>query len=81
MIGFNRADSEVHMCEPPGGGVGLLTENGDVGGVAAVSLDEAFGLHEHASRTAAGVVDTPVVWLEHLDQESDNTTWRVELSA
>ena len=49
--------------------------------VAAVGLDESLGLHEHAARAAAGVVDAALVRFEHLDQQSDDGARRVELAA
>jgi hypothetical protein len=47
---------------------------------AAVGLDELLRLHEHPARAAAGVVDTPLVRLDHLDQELDDRLRRVELA-
>ncbi len=69
------------MGQPPGRGVGLLAEDGDVGRVAAVGLDELFGLDEHAAGAAAGVVDAAGVGFEHLDQHADDGARRVELAA
>ena len=46
-----------------------------------VLSDELLGLHEHARRAAAGVIDTSLVWLEHLDQQSYDGAWGVEFSA
>ena len=47
----------------------------------AVRLDELLGLHEHAARAAAGVVDATFVGFEHLDQQADDRARRVELAA
>src|SRR5687768_17552764 len=44
-------------------------------------LDELLGLHEHATRTAAWVVNTPLVWCEHLDEQVDYAAGCVELSS
>ena len=66
----------------------LLAVDADVApGLAAVAVavgvraDELDRLHEHARRAAAGVVDPPVVRLEHLDQQLDDAARRVELAA
>ena len=80
-VGLDAADGEVHVCQPPGGGVGLLAEDGDVGLLAAVRLDELLGLHEHAARAAAGVIDAPVVGFEHLDEQADDAARGEELAA
>ena len=68
-IGFDAANGEVHLGEPPGGGVALLTEDGDVVSLAAVGFDELLRLDEHAARAAAGVVDAALVGFEHFDQD------------
>ena len=80
-VGLDGADGEVHVCEAPGGGVGLLAEDGDVGGVAAVGLDEGLGLNEHAAGAAAGVVDAALVGFEHLDEQAYDASGCVELAA
>jgi hypothetical protein len=36
-VGLDRVDRQVHMGQPPRGGVGLLAVDGDVAGVAAVA--------------------------------------------
>jgi len=38
-------------------------------------------LHEHAARAAAGIEDAAFVRGEHLDQDTDDTAWGVELAA
>ena len=80
-VGFDAADGEVHMRQPPGGGIGLLAEDRNVGLLSAVGLDEAFGLNEHARRAAAGIVDAALIRLEHLDQQPHDATRREELAA
>ena len=72
MLPVDAADGQVHLAETPGGGVGLLAVDGDVGAVAAVLLDELLGLDEHAARTAAGIVDAALVGLDHLHQQADH---------
>ena len=44
-------------------------------------LDELLGLDEHAAGAAAGIVDAPLVRLDHLDQQPDDAAGRVELAA
>ena len=61
--------------------MGLLTEDRYVGLLAAVRFHEALGLHEHAGGSAAGVVDTALVRLKHLDQQPHDAARREELAA
>ena len=81
------AYGKVHLREPPGGVVGFLSVDGDVGpGPAAVSVsagvgvDELDRLNEHTGRAAAGVIDAPVVRLYHLDEQLDDAARGVELA-
>jgi hypothetical protein len=64
----NATDGEVHLGQSPSGVVALLAVDTDVAKFAAVGGDELIGLHEHAGGAAAGIVDTALVGLEHLDQ-------------
>ncbi len=80
-VGLDGADREVHVRKAPRRGVGLLAEDGDVGGVAAVGFDEAVGLDEHAAGAAARVVHAALVGFEHLNQQSNDAARRVELAA
>ena len=91
-LAVNAADGEVHLGEPPGRVVRLLTVDRDVGflslwGLAAVAVpvgmrvDELDRLHEHARGAAAGIVDATAIGLDHLDQELDHAAWRVEFAA
>ena len=70
-LALDAADGQVHLGQSPGGVVGLLAVDGDVGpGLSAVAVaagvspDEFHRLHEHAGRTAEGVVDTPPIGLQ-----------------
>ena len=80
-VGLDAADGEVHVRQAPGGGVGLLAEDGDVGRLPAVGLHEALGLDEHAGGAAAGVVDAALVGLQHLDQQPHDAARGEELAA
>lgn len=53
----DAADGHVHFRHFPGVGVGLLSVHAYVVAVAAVVLDKLDALHEHATGTAAGVID------------------------
>ena len=53
-VGLNAADGKVHVRQPPGGRIGLLSKDRDVGLLPAVRLHEAFGLHEHAAEPQQG---------------------------
>ena len=79
---------QVHLGQPPGGVVGLLTEDADVGlGLATVAVAAGVGLHEldrldkHAARAATGVIDPAFVRREHLDQHAHDAPGRIELAA
>lgn len=76
----NAADREVHLRQSPGGIVRFLAVDGDVTELAGVRLDEFLALHEHPARAAAGVVDTALVWREHLDEHPHHVRRRVELA-
>ena len=80
-IGFDAADGEVHHGEAARGGVALLAVDADVAEPAAVGFDEFFRLHEHATGTAAGIVNAAFVGSEHLDEESHDALRGVELAA
>ena len=66
-VGPDPADGQVHVGQAPGGVVGLLAVDADVAQAAPVLLDEALAAHEHAARTAAGVVDAAPIGRQHLD--------------
>jgi hypothetical protein len=78
---IDAADGEVHLGEAPGGVVGFLAVDGDVAELAAVGLNELLARDEHATRTAAGVVDAALVGCEHLDQHAHDARRSVELAA
>src|SRR5205807_6611035 len=80
-IGFDAADGEVHHGEAAGGGVALLAVDADVAELAAVGFDEFFRLHEHATGTAAGIVNAAFVRSEHLDEKTYDSLRSVELAA
>ncbi len=80
-IGFDAADGEVHHSKAPGGGVALLAVDADIAEPAAVGFDEFFRLHEHATGTAAGIVNAAFVGSEHLDKEAHDALRGVELAA
>ena len=44
-------------------------------------FDELLAADEHSTRSATGVIDSPFVRCQHLDQNADDVRWRVELSA
>ena len=87
-LALDAPDGQVHLGESPGGVVGFLAVDGDVGpGLSAVAVaagvspDEFHRLHEHAGGTAAGVVDPAPIGLQHLDQQLDHAARGVELAA
>src|SRR5438093_9702270 len=87
-LAVDAANGEVHLGEPPGGIVRLLTVDRDVSlGLAAVAValgvraDELHRLYEHARGATAGVVYSAAVGLEHLDEQLDHAARRVELAA
>ena len=83
---LDAADGEVHLGQPPGRVVGFLPVDRDVvlrpAAVAGrMRADEVDGLHEHAGRTAAGIVNPAPVRLDHLHQQPDHAARGVELAA
>lgn len=58
-----------------------MAVDGHIAQLAAMVFDELFGLHEHAARPAAGVVNLALGWREHGHQCFDNAGGRVELPA
>src|SRR5215472_11416397 len=81
QIGFDATDGKIHHGETPGGSVTLLAVDADVAKPAAVRFDEFFRLHEHAAGTAAGVVNAPLGWGEHLDEKAHDALGSIELPA
>ena len=80
-VGVDAAHGEVHLGQPPGGVVALLAVDGDVADAAAVALHERLGLHEHAARAAARVIDAALVRFQHFHQHAHDRAGRVELAA
>jgi len=69
-----------HHGETARGGVAFLTVDADVAELAAVGFDEFFRLHEHATGTAARIVNAAFVGSEHLDEKTHDALRRVELA-
>jgi len=61
-IVINSSDGQVHLGQLPGGGIGLLTINGDISDVAPMSLDEFLALHKHSTRAIAWVENPAFIW-------------------
>ena len=54
-VSFNSTNSEVHLCQFPCGGIGVLPIHGDIFNIPAVILNELRRLNKHTARTAARV--------------------------
>ena len=81
-VRIDAADGHVHFCHFPGVRVGLLSVNTYVVAVAAVVLDKLDALHEHAARTAAGVIDAlAFARLENFDDGFHDACGGVEFAA
>src|SRR5579875_3621190 len=80
-VSLDPPDGKVHLGEPPGRVVELLSVDGNVVPSAPVRFDEPLGLDEHAARATARVIHPSLVRLDHLDEELDDTPWRVELAS
>src|ERR1019366_7300868 len=87
-VGVDAANGQVHLGEPPGGVVALLTVDGDVADTAAVRLDEAFGLDKHAAGAATGVIDPSFdlarlvrKGLQHFHKDTHDRAGGIELPA
>ncbi|MBV8178798.1 MAG: hypothetical protein JO045_08300 [Mycobacterium sp.] len=72
---------KVHLRQPPGGRVLLLTEHRDIGAPAAVRFNELLGLHEHPAAAASRVKDAAVERLQHFHHEPNHRAGRVELAS
>src|SRR5690348_13404181 len=59
-VGFDSAQREVHLRQPPSSGVLLLSEHRDVAAAPAVRFDELLSLYEHTAGAASGIEDAPV---------------------
>ena len=79
-VSVDPAHGEVHFSEPPGCVVRFLSVNRDIADPPAVRFDEAFGLDEHAAGTAARIVDTTLVRLQHFDQDPNDRARCIEFA-
>ena len=77
QVAGNAPDGKVHLCQLVGGVGIFLSIDGDVFPVAMVHLDELHALHEHAARTATGIVYLAPIGLYHFRDEVDNRLGRV----
>ena len=55
QVSLNSPNCQVHLGHLPGGGVGVLTEDGNFVDVAAMVFNELCRLDEHTAAAAAGV--------------------------
>ena len=79
-VGFQSTDGHVHVRHLPCAGVCFLAIYADTRKLLLVVLDELGTLHKHATRAAAGVIDTALEGLQYLHDGADDATWRVELA-
>ena len=79
-IALDAADGQVHLEQLPGRGVRFLAVDGDIAQPPLVIFDEALRLHEHASRAAAGIVNSAPFRLQHLHQQGDDRLRRVKFA-
>ena len=78
QVGLDATDGQIHLRQLPGGGVGILTEDGDLIEISAVALHKLGRLDKHAAAAAAGVVDPVMVGLQNLHQRPHHAGGRVE---
>ena len=78
QVGLNATDGQIHLGHLPGGGVGVLSKDGNLVDVAAVVLNEFGRLDKHAAAAAAGVVYPAIVRLQNLHQRFDHTGGGIE---
>ena len=76
----DAADGEVHLRQFVRSAGVFLTVHGDFALVAVMRFDKLHALHEHAARTAAGVVDFAAVGLDHFGDEADDCFRGVEFA-
>ena len=80
-VGFQPTDGGVHVSHLPRSGVGFLSVDADFAQFLLVVLHELRTLHEHSTRTAAGVVNTSAVGLQHFNQRAHDATGCIEFAS
>ena len=80
QVAGDAADGEVHLRKFIRGAGVFLAIYGDFALVAVVRLDKLHALHEHAARTAAGVVNLAAVGFNHFGDETDNCLGCIEFA-
>jgi hypothetical protein len=79
---FETVDREVQAAEASGFVDFLNPVDGEFcSGILFLLRHEARGLDEHATGTARGVEDAPVIRLDDFGEEADNAAGSVELAA
>ena len=78
---LDATDSKIHLCHLPCGRVGVLSEHGYVTQITAVIFDELCALNEHAARSAARVIHTAIVRLQHFDQCANHAGGGIEFAS
>ena len=79
--GINAANSQVHLGQTQGGGVGFLAIDGQVFDIALMLFNKALALDEHTARAAAAVINPAIIRFEHRDQDLDDALRGPELPA
>src|SRR6185437_14531162 len=80
-VRFDSSDGEIHFRQFPSGWVRLLAVDRNVSDTASMLANEFVALDEHAARTAARVVYTALVRLDHFHKQLDDAPRRVEFAA
>ena len=80
-ITVDAAKGEVHSCQTPRCGIGLLSIDRDVANSASMYFHDSFALDEHSPGATAWIIYSPMKWLQDFNQELNNVLWRVELSS
>ena len=79
-VGVQSSNGQVHHGQPPGGGVRLLTVDGNITQSTTVFFYKTLTLNKHTSRTTARVKHATFIGLNHTDKQFNYTLGCVELT-
>jgi hypothetical protein len=80
MPGKGTSFAATGISEFPRRGIRFLTVDGNIANPTAMLSDESFALHEHAAGPTTGIVNAALMWFDHLHEQADHTTRRIEFA-
>ena len=78
---LDATDGKIHLCHLPCGRVGVLAIYSNVVYITTMVFYKLCTLHEHASRSAAGVIYAAIVRLQHFDQCANHAGGSIEFTS